>query len=63
LEPSKLSAKSPVFIGLFLIVLGILLLLLNFSVLPLIGAILGIPAIGAGIYFVYRGRKGSVRGR
>lgn len=59
MEDAKLSAKSPVFIGILLIVLGLVLFLLNFSVLPLVGAILGIPAVGVGIYVLVKGSKGK----
>ncbi len=62
MKKSKLSAKSPVFIGLLVIVLGLVLLLLNFSVLPVIGAMLGIPAIGVGIYIMIKGIKEKPEG-
>lgn len=57
MENAKLSAKSPVFIGLLLVGLGLVLFVLNFSVLPVIGVVLGVPAIGAGIYFMVKGSK------
>jgi hypothetical protein len=49
MENSKLSAKSSVFIGLLPAGLGVVLFVLNFSVLPVICVVLGVPAIGAGI--------------
>lgn len=57
MENAKLSAKSPVFIGLLLVGLGLVLFVLNFSVLPVIGVVLGVPAIGAGIYIMVKGSK------
>lgn len=57
MENAKLSAKSPVFIGLLLLGLGLVLFVLNFSVLPVIGVVLGVPAIGAGIYLMVKGSK------
>jgi|GEM_PF-6005531 uncharacterized membrane protein HdeD (DUF308 family) len=57
MKGSKLSAKSPVLIGLLLIILGLVLFLLNFSVAPVVGVILGIPAIGVGIYFLVKGSR------
>lgn len=59
---TKLSSKSPVFIGLLLIVLGLVLFLLNFSVLPIVGVVLGIPAVGVGIYFLVKGSQGKPKG-
>ncbi len=57
MKEAKLSARSPVLIGLLLIILGLVLFLLNFSVIPVVGVILGIPAIGAGIYFLVKGSR------
>ncbi len=57
MENAKLSAKSPVFIGLLLVGLGLVLFVLNFSVLPVIGVVLGVPAIGAGIYLMVKSSK------
>jgi uncharacterized membrane protein HdeD (DUF308 family) len=62
MKNTKLSAKSPVFIGLLLIILGLVLFLLNFSVVPVIGVILGIPAVGVGIYFLVKGSRGEPGG-
>jgi CHASE2 domain-containing sensor protein len=56
-ENTRLSAKAPVFIGLLLIGLGLVLFVLNFSVLPVIGAVLGVPAVGAGIYVTVKGSR------
>lgn len=58
-QPSRLSVKSPIFIGCLLIGLAIVFFLLNFSVLPLVGAILAIPALIVGIYFVVKGAQAS----
>ncbi|MFO7785455.1 MAG: hypothetical protein ACQET7_10700 [Thermodesulfobacteriota bacterium] len=57
MENAKLSAKTPVFIGLLMIGVGLVLFVLNFSVLPVIGAVLGVPAMGAGIYIMIKGSK------
>ena len=62
MKDAKLSARSPVLIGLLLIILGLVLLLLNFSVVPVVGAILGIPAVGAGIYFLVKGSREKAGG-
>ncbi len=59
MENTKLSSKSPVFIGALLIVLGLVLFLLNFSVIPIVGVVLGVPAIGVGIYFLVKGSRGK----
>mgnify|MGYP006302192363 FL=1 len=62
MKEAKLSARSPVLIGLLLIILGLVLFLLNFSVIPVVGVILGIPAVGAGIYFLVKGSRGKAGG-
>ena len=58
-QPTRLSVKSPIFIGCLLIGLAIVFFLLNFSVLPLVGAILAIPALIVGIYLVVKGSRAS----
>lgn len=56
-QNAKLSTKAPVLIGLVLLGVGLVLFVLNFSVLPVVGAFLGIPAMGAGIYIIIKGSK------
>ncbi|MCF8062009.1 MAG: hypothetical protein K9M82_05785 [Deltaproteobacteria bacterium] len=62
MKNKKLSARSPVLIGLLLIILGLVLFLLNFSIAPVVGVILGIPAIGVGIYFLFKGSREKAEG-
>lgn len=53
----KSEKSANLILGIFLIVLGIISVMLNFVLLPLIGVILGIPCIGLGIFFVVRHRR------
>ena len=44
-------------LGLFLVGAGIVCFLLNFSVLPLIGVIIGIPCIAVGVFFLVKHKR------
>jgi uncharacterized membrane protein HdeD (DUF308 family) len=62
MNTTRRSTRSPVLIGVLLIIMGLLFLALNFSFLPLVGIILAIPAIGAGIYLLIKGSRGEPGG-
>jgi nicotinamide riboside transporter PnuC len=46
-------------LGSFLVAVGIICLLLNFSLLPVIGTVIGIPCVGFGIFFLARHKRTS----
>lgn len=58
----KAEKATNLVIGSFLVAVGIICLLLNFSILPLIGTIIGIPCVGFGIFFLARHKKASRSG-
>ena len=59
MKNKRFSVLSPVFLGIFSIVLAIIFFLLNFSVLPGVGFFLSLLALVVGIILLVKGRRTS----
>lgn len=54
---SKAEKGTNLFVGIILILTGILFIVLHFMLFPIVGLIVGVPCAGIGIYFIAKHRQ------
>ena len=56
-ETTMVEKLSNMSTSIFLLIVGLIFLIINFTVFPVFGFILGVLFIGAGIFFMVKARK------
>ncbi|MFP4348720.1 MAG: hypothetical protein ACOCWY_01040 [Thermodesulfobacteriota bacterium] len=56
-ETSMVEKMSNMSTSIFLLIVGLIFLIINFTVFPVFGFILGVLFIAAGIFFMVKARK------